>query len=84
MVLLPSEIVKAKTQVVVGQGFSSNDVVRKMIQQQGYKSFFVGLDSQIMRDAPFYAVFFGGYEMSCYLFRTYVPSMPDELNFFLR
>jgi solute carrier family 25 ornithine transporter 2/15 len=45
---------------------------------------FIGFDSQIMRDAPFYAVFFGGYELNCYLFRTYVPSMPDELNFFLR
>jgi hypothetical protein len=44
---------------------------------------FIGLDAQIMRDAPFYAVFFGGYELNCYLFRKYVPSMPDELNFFL-
>jgi len=47
------------------------------------QSMFIGFDSQIMRDAPFYAVFFGGYELNCYLFRTYVPSMPEELNFFL-
>lgn len=36
-----------------------------------------------MRDASFYGLFFGGYELSCYMFRTYVPSMPDELNYFI-
>eukprot|EP00804_Cyclotella_cryptica_P024221 CCRYP_013254-RA/>CCRYP_013254-RA protein AED:0.11 eAED:0.11 QI:280/0.75/0.8/1/0.75/0.8/5/611/269 len=47
------------------------------------QSLFVGFDAQIMRDAPFYAFFFGTYELNCYLFRTYVPSMPEELNYFL-
>lgn len=84
LVLLPSEVVKAKTQVLVGsEGASSNDVFRKMMRKQGIKSIFCGLDSQLMRDAPFYAVFFGGYELNCYLFRTYFPSIPDELNYFL-
>eukprot|EP00560_Eucampia_antarctica_P001557 CAMPEP_0197833212 /NCGR_PEP_ID=MMETSP1437-20131217/18204_1 /TAXON_ID=49252 ORGANISM="Eucampia antarctica, Strain CCMP1452" /NCGR_SAMPLE_ID=MMETSP1437 /ASSEMBLY_ACC=CAM_ASM_001096 /LENGTH=264 /DNA_ID=CAMNT_0043437129 /DNA_START=151 /DNA_END=942 /DNA_ORIENTATION=+ len=84
LVLLPSEIIKAKTQVLVGsEGASSNEVFRRMMQRQGIKSIFCGLDSQLMRDGPFYAVFFGGYELNCYLFRTYVPSMPDELNYFL-
>jgi Mitochondrial carrier protein len=41
------------------------------------------LDAQLARDSSFYALFFGGYEMNCYLFRTYVPSMPEELNYFL-
>lgn len=83
LVLLPSEIIKAKTQVAVGSGASSTEILKKMMKKQGFKSLFVGLDSQLMRDAPFYAVFFGGYEMNCYLFRTYVPSIPDELNYFL-
>jgi hypothetical protein len=43
---------------------------------------FVGFVPQIMRDAPFYAVFFGGYELNCYIFPTYTPWMPDELNYF--
>ncbi len=43
----------------------------------------LGFDAQLMRDAPFYAFFFGGYELWCYFFRTYVPSMPDELNYFM-
>jgi solute carrier family 25 ornithine transporter 2/15 len=84
LVLLPSEVIKAKTQVLVGsEGASSTDVFRKMIRKQGVRSIFCGLDSQLMRDGPFYAVFFGGYELNCYLFRTYFPSIPDELNYFV-
>jgi solute carrier family 25 ornithine transporter 2/15 len=84
LVLLPSEVVKAKTQVVVGnEGASSSDVYKRMMRKQGIKSLFCGLDAQLMRDGPFYAVFFGGYELLCYSFRTLVPGMPDELNYFL-
>ena len=83
LVLLPSEVVKAKLQVVVGESMTSNQIWKQMVQKQGLTSLFVGLDSQLARDAAFYAVFFGGYEMNCYLFRTYVPSMPDELTFFI-
>jgi hypothetical protein len=43
----------------------------------------IGLDGQLMRDSAFYGLFFGGYELSCYFFRTYVPQMPDELNYFV-
>lgn len=83
-VLLPSEVVKAKTQVVVGNmEASSADIYKKMIRKQGLRSLFVGFDAQIMRDAPFYAFFFGTYELNCYLFRTYIPSMPEELNYFM-
>lgn len=84
-VLLPSEIDKAKTQVVIGSvNSSSSEVYRQMIKRQGVRSLFVGFDAQIMRDMPFYAFFFGTYELNCYLFRTYVPSMPEELNYFMR
>ena len=82
LVLLPSEIVKAKLQVVVGKNVTAQEIIKKMIAKQGYRSLFVGLDAQLARDASFYAVFFGGYELSCYMFRTYFPSMPEELNFF--
>lgn len=83
LVLIPSEVVKCKLQVVVGKNVSSKEIISKMIRQQGIKSMFIGFDAQMSRDATFYALFFGGYEMSCYLFRTYVPSMPDELNYFI-
>ena len=95
LVLLPSEIIKAKTQVLVGTssssssgssstGLSSKDVYRKILNKQGYRGLLVGLDSQLMRDAPFYAVFFGGYELNCYLFQTYCSSfMSDQLIYFM-
>lgn len=82
LVLLPSEVIKAKIQVAVGT-VSARDIMKRMLKEQGISSMLCGLDSQLARDASFYAVFFGGYELSCYLFRTYVPSMPEELNFFI-
>lgn len=83
LVLLPSEIVKAKLQVVVGENATAGSILREMVKRQGYTSIFVGLDAQLARDASFYAFFFGSYEVFCYGFRTYVPQMPDELNYFL-
>ena len=84
VVLLPSEVIKAKTQVMVGNDMtSSTDVYRKMMREQGARSLFCGFDAQLMRDGPFYAVFFGGYELLCYSFRTNFPNMPDELNYFI-
>ena len=82
-VLLPSEIIKIKTQVSTQPNVTSKQIVQQMISKQGMRSFFVGFDAQLCRDSSFYAVFFGGYELSCYMFRTFVPSMPDELNYFL-
>ena len=82
LVLLPSEVVKAKTQVQVSD-HSSNEIFRKMMKKQGIRSMFTGFEAQLMRDGPFYAFFFGSYDLLCYLFRTNVPSMPDELNYFL-
>ena len=83
LVLLPSEVLKAKLQVVVGDNVTAGQIWKQMQAKQGYRSLFIGLDSQLARDSAFYAVFFGGYELSCYMFRTHVPSMPDELNFFI-
>lgn len=83
LVLLPSEVIKAKTQVTVGSGGSSNEIMKQMMKKQGMKSMFVGLEAQLMRDGPFYAFFFGSYDLLCYLFKVNVPSMPDELRYFM-
>ncbi len=82
-VLLPSEIIKAKTQISTERNVTSQQIVRQMLKRQGIRSLFVGFDAQLARDSSFYALFFGGYELSCYFFRTFVPSMPDELNYFI-
>ncbi|CAB9528013.1 Mitochondrial carnitine/acylcarnitine carrier [Seminavis robusta] len=83
LVLLPSDVIKAKTQVVSHANISSQQILKEMIRRQGYKSLFVGLDAEIAREVTFYAPFFGGYKMFCYLFSTHVPSMPEELNYFI-
>jgi hypothetical protein len=83
MVLLPSEVVKAKLQVVVGKNVTTGEIWKKMVKEQGVKSLFTGLDGQLARDASFYAIFFGSYQLFCYGFRTTFPSMPDELNYFM-
>lgn len=83
LVLLPSEVMKAKLQVVVGHQATSKEIWKQMFAKQGLRSIFIGLDAQLARDASFYAIFFGGYEVFCYLFRTYVPTMPDEVNYFI-
>jgi len=42
MVLVPSEVIKAKTQVMVGdKGVSSSEVFKRMIKKQGVKSLFL-------------------------------------------
>jgi hypothetical protein len=82
-VLLPSEIIKAKTQITTQRNVTSQEIVRKMIQSQGIRSMCIGLDAQLCRDAIFYGMFFGGYELSCYTFRYFFPTMPEELNYFL-
>lgn len=82
LVLCPAEVVKAKTQVGIA-GTCPRAIARQMIQQGGLKSMFSGLDGQFMRDGFFYTLFFGGYEVCKYGFRTAFPSMPDELNFYL-
>jgi hypothetical protein len=83
-VLLPSEVVKAKLQVAVGSNISATEIMAKMVKEQGrVRAYMIGFDAQLARDASFYAIFFGGYEVFTYLFRTHVPSMPDELNYFI-
>jgi hypothetical protein len=83
LVLLPTEIVKAKLQVVVGKNVTTGEIIKKIVKQQGVRGLFAGLDAQLARDASFYAIFFGSYEMFCYGFRTAFPSAPDELNYFM-
>ena len=41
-VLLPSEIVKAKTQITTQRNVTSQEIIRQMMKRQGLKSMFVG------------------------------------------
>jgi solute carrier family 25 (mitochondrial carnitine/acylcarnitine transporter), member 20/29 len=83
VVLLPSEVIKAKLQVATGVNTSFMQIWRQMIKSQGLKSPFVGFDAQLARDSIFYAVFFGGYKFSCYCLSSCFPSLPEEMNYFV-
>jgi Mitochondrial carrier protein len=84
LVLLPSEVVKCKLQMVQGANATSQYIMSEMQRKQGrFAGYCIGLEAQLARDSSFYAVFFGGYEMFCYLFRTNIPTMPEELNYFI-
>lgn len=80
---MPFEIIKAKTQVVVERCVTSQEVIQRMVQRQGYTSFACGLEAQFARDGAFFAAFFGGYELFKYMLKTNMPNMPDELHCFL-
>mmetsp|Transcript_11704 Transcript_11704/g.43611 ORF Transcript_11704/g.43611 Transcript_11704/m.43611 type:complete len:301 (-) Transcript_11704:1350-2252(-) len=87
LVLCPSEVVKALTQLEGSGGkkdaLSSWQVTQRIWQTRGLPGFFAGLEAQIMRDGPFYAFFFGSYELFGHLMKTYTPAVPDEARFFL-
>ena len=44
-VLLPSEIIKCKTQISTERHITSSQIVKQMMKKQGMRSFFVGFDA---------------------------------------
>ena len=84
VVLSPSAIFMAKSQVVVGSQNSDQILIQEMMRRGGMESFAVGLEGQLMRNGSAYAFFSRSYEVFTCLFRTHqVPSMLEELNYFL-
>ena len=82
-VLISSEVVKTRTQMMT-ETVSSVDITKGILRERGLGGLFVGMDAQIMRDAPFYAVFFGSYEISKFgLFALSSGSIPEDVNYFL-
>ena len=82
-VLISSEVVKTRTQMTTTP-VSSVKVTRDILRERGVGGLFVGVDAQIMRDAPFYAVFFGSYEISKFSLHTLSDGrLPEDLNYLL-
>mmetsp|Transcript_18596 Transcript_18596/g.37263 ORF Transcript_18596/g.37263 Transcript_18596/m.37263 type:complete len:299 (-) Transcript_18596:481-1377(-) len=61
-VLISSEVIKTRTQLST-TSVPSSQVMKEIMKTRGFSGLWVGMDAQIMRDAPFYAVFFGSYEI---------------------
>ena len=84
IVLIPSEVIKTKTQVSTTPNVSSWTITKDIIRRQGVvRGLFNGMDAQIMRDAPFYACFFGGYEALVRTGKHFFPSVNEEVIFFM-
>jgi hypothetical protein len=82
LVLIPSEIIKTKTQVSTTAGVTSWTVTKSILSRQGVRGLFCGLDAQFARDGPFYAVFFGGYDAMVRLGKSAYPDVNDEALYF--
>ena len=83
LVLIPSEIIKTKTQVSTTPGVTSWTVTKDILGRQGVRGLFAGLDGQFARDGPFYAVFFGGYDSMVRLGKSAYPDVNDEALYFV-
>ena len=67
IVLCPCDIIKCRAQLskATGQDARIREVVRRLVQRDGLRGFYTGFASQVLRDIPFYASFFGTYDVMC-------------------
>jgi solute carrier family 25 ornithine transporter 2/15 len=81
--LCPSDVIKCKVQVSramlkTGEtAMDAKEMLAHVLKQQGVKGLFVGLGAQFARDIPFYAFFFGTYELSLRTLKTHT-TVPQE------
>jgi len=81
-VLISTEIIKIRAQVSTTV-VSSSAIVKDIVKKRGVGGLFAGFDAQLMRDGPFYAVFFGSYELYKFTLAQAVPGINEEVNYFL-
>ncbi|GMI08869.1 hypothetical protein TrLO_g10192 [Triparma laevis f. longispina] len=81
-VLISSEVIKTQTQIATTK-ISSWDITKDIVNKRGVKGLFVGMDAQIMRDGPFYAVFFGSYEIFKFSLHKLIPGIAEDVNYFV-
>ena len=55
----------------------AKEMLTHVLRTQGVKGLFVGLGAQFARDIPFYAFFFGTYELALRMLKTHTE-MPQE------
>lgn len=85
MVLCPCDVAKCRAQTNIANGLEYKgipSIIRSLVQQRGVKSLFTGLQAQIIRDIPFYASFFGSYEIITRLMKKHTD-LPDASIYFL-
>jgi solute carrier family 25 (mitochondrial ornithine transporter) member 2/15 len=66
-VLCPSDVLKCRSQMSRARGISltMSQLIKQTVKTQGVRGFYTGIGAQVMRDIPFYASFFGSYDLIC-------------------
>lgn len=72
-VLCPSDIIKCRQQVLraSGKDIAAPRLISDLLATNGIRGFYIGIGAQIFRDVPFFAFFFGTYEVLCPLLTTH-------------
>jgi len=72
LVLCPCDVIKCRSQIALGKNMPHDtmSVLRHTLATTGTRGLFVGMGAQILRDVPFYAVFFGVYQNVCSFIRA--------------
>lgn len=85
IVLCPCDILKCRAQVNIAMGLSQQSMTqltRDILRTKGIRGLFVGYGPQLIRDVPFYASFFGTYDILCYVMKKYT-SLPETSIYFI-
>lgn len=83
-VLCPCDVVKCRAQLSRAQGMETSirDIILSCLKTSGVRGLYTGIGAQIMRDVPFYATFFGSYEIMCQIFKRRT-TLPETSIFFI-
>jgi hypothetical protein len=83
-VLCPSDVIKCRAQLSRASGveISVKEIVLQSVRKKGIMDLYTGMPAQIFRDIPFYATFFGTYDIMCYLMKKHT-NLPEATVFFM-
>ena len=83
-VLCPSDIIKCRQQVLrsTGRDVACGVLISELFATHGVRGFYIGIGAQILRDVPFFACFFGVYELLCPIFTRHMK-LPDDVAYFV-
>ena len=72
LVLCPTDVIKCRSQVAMAYGLPSDtmSVLKRTLQSGGVRQLYLGMAAQVLRDVPFYAIFFGVYQNVCSFIRA--------------
>lgn len=81
----PCDVIKCRTQVNVATGVGATDsiaIAKQVLKQRGVRGLFAGVSAQVLRDTPFYATFFGLYDVFCGILKENTK-LSDSAVYFL-